>query len=86
MLGIYINGNIAYLHYSTSEDLPGYQPQDMMPAECPSEVHFLQPDGGEGGSIDMPDFTLVGVEAAYVAAVEFFLSPRLPPSISWFEL
>jgi hypothetical protein len=86
MLGVYINDTIAYLHYFPSEDHPGFQPHDMTPDGCPSDVHFLQTDGSEADSIDAPDSTLVSVDAAYAAAVEFFHLATLPPSISWFEL
>ena len=78
MLSVQINGTIAYLHYFPAEKHPGYQSRDMTPDGCPADVHFLQPDGGEADSFDMPDYTLVAVDAAYVAAVEFFHSPALP--------
>ena len=85
-LSVQINGEIAYLHYFPVETHPGYQPRDLTPDGCPAEVHFLQPDGSEAESFDMPDYAIVAADAAYVAAIEFFNSRALPPSISWLEL
>ena len=85
-LFVEFNRNIAYMHYFPAEEHPGYQPKDMTPDGCPNVVHFLPIKGSEADSIDMPDYALVSAETAYAVAVEFFRSPDLPRSVSWFEL
>ena len=86
MLSIQFNGDLAYLHYFPSEDHPGYQPCRMTPDDCESDVHFIQLDGDEANSFDMPRETLVSVEAAYAAATAFLHKTALPASVSWLEL
>jgi len=81
-----LNKDIAYLHYFPPEKHPGYQPYDMNSDDCTGDIHFGQTDGSEGGSFDMPDYTLVSADTAYNAVIEFFRSSDLPQSISWFEL
>jgi hypothetical protein len=86
MLSVQFNGDVAYLHFFPSDDHPGYQPCRMTPDGCDGDVHFLQTNGTEADSFDMPNDTLVSADDAYVAAAEFFRSADLPPSVSWFEL
>ncbi len=85
-LFVHLNRDLAYLHYFPAGGHPGYQAQDMTPEGCVGEIHFLQTNGLEADSFDMPDDALVSEVAAYNASVEFFRSPELPPSVSWFEL
>ncbi len=85
-LFLHVNGKLAYLHFFPAEKHPGYQPRNMTPENCPAEVHFLQTTCDEASSIDMPDYTIVSDEIAYYAAIEFFHSAALPPSVEWFEL
>ncbi len=87
-LCILINNNVAYLHFFPDKTgrHPGYQPTGMSLEFCDLQVHFLQIDGGEADSINMPCSTLVPVETAYKAAREFLREAALPPSISWIEL
>lgn len=85
-LSIQFNGDIAYLHYFPADDHPGYHPRDMTPDGCAGDVRFLQTNGSEADSFDMPFNTLVSADVAYIAAVEFFRSAKLPRSVSWFEL
>jgi hypothetical protein len=58
----------------------------MTPEGCDDSVRFLLISGTDADAIEMPASTLVPVEVAYRAAKEFFLNPRLPDSVSWFEL
>ena len=85
---VLINQDIAYLHFFITMDgsHPGYQPTGMTPKGCPATVHFLQTSGSEADSFDMVAEALVSVEAAYVAAREYFSSDELPHSVSWLEL
>jgi|SRR5215467_9425043 len=88
-LWIFINGDVAYLHFlpeSQSTSDPGFQPWGMFPENCEESVHFVQIDGGEGASITMPKQTLVSLEVAYKAATEFLNMPSLPSSIRWSAL
>ncbi len=85
-LFVHLNRDVAYLHYCPVDRHPGYQPHDMTPDGCPENVHFLQTEGSEADSIDMPDYALVSAATAYDAAVEFFRSSALPQTISWIEL
>ena len=85
-LSIHINGGLAYVHYFTGKDHPGYQPTGMNPDEQYIDVHFLNMDGLEAGAIDMPDNTLVSSEIAIQAACEFLKSGARPEFIKWTEL
>jgi hypothetical protein len=86
-LSVQFNGSIAYLHYFLSEhDHPGFQARGMDPDDCPESLDFLQTKGSMADSFTMPRDTLVSEDVAYTAAIEFFHSSELPPSVSWFEL
>jgi hypothetical protein len=58
----------------------------MSPDDCPESLFFLQINGSNADSFTMPRETLVSEDVAYAAAIEFFHSSKLPPSVSWFEL
>lgn len=83
---LHFNGNTAYIHYFPAEDHPGWQPTNMTPLDCPDNVHFLNTDGTEAGSFDMPASTLVDADTAIEAILEFAASLEIPRSIKWFEL
>ena len=88
-LWIHINRNVAYLHFfleTQSTSHPGFQAWGMFPEGCEDRVHFVQIDGGQGAAITMPKQTLVSLEAACKAAIEFFNISTLPSSIRWSEL
>jgi len=85
-LSVQLNHDIAYLHYFSKEDHPGYQPRGMTPKGCTGDYHFLQTNNCEADSFDMPDYTLVSAETAYLAAIEFFHAAVLPESVAWTEL
>lgn len=85
-ISAHFNGDIAYIHYFSADDHPGFQPIDMTPDGCPEDVHFLNTDGNEGGAIDMPASTLVDAETAVRAILEFAATGGMPKSIQWFEL
>jgi hypothetical protein len=87
-LWVHINGNVAYLHYFPDAQgrHPGYQAAGMTPEGCDEPVWFLQVNGTQADGFEMPASALVAVEVSYDAAREFFLSPGLPHSVSWFEL
>jgi hypothetical protein len=90
LLFVHINGEVAYVHYfdDLSGRNAGWQPRDMTPPGCPPSVLFVQTDGNEGSgdAIEMPDFTLCGVDAAYQAAVQFLHDPARPACITWTDL
>ncbi|PHQ36040.1 Imm1 family immunity protein [Rhodopirellula bahusiensis] len=85
-ISAHFNGDIAYIHYFTADDHPGFHPTDMAPPGCPDDVHFLNTDGSEAGAIDMPASTLVDAETAIHAILEFAATGDMPQSIQWFEL
>jgi hypothetical protein len=87
-LWVHVNGGLAYLHYfpDSSGNRPGFQPAGMTPPDCDEDVHFIQTDGGEGGSFDMWRGALVPVDVAYKAASEFFATPARPSCVTWTEL
>jgi len=82
-LALHFNGDIAYLHYYPAQRHSGYQAQDMAPQGVAKNMRFLQVDGDEANSFQMPDYTLVSDETAYATAVEFFRRSEIPLSISW---
>lgn len=85
-LFVHFNNALAYLCYFPSDGHPGFVPDGLPPDGCPGSVHFLQVDGSEADSIDVPASSVVTPEAAFAAACEFFRLPRRPPSICSFEL
>ncbi len=87
-LWIMINSAVAYVHYMPDIEggHAGFQPTGMTPKLCDDNVQFVLTDGSEGNGAVMPASTLVSTEVAYVAAVEFFNDPALPPCINWLEL
>jgi hypothetical protein len=87
-LWIHINGTIAYLYFFPDKlgTHAGFQPTGMCPAGCNEGVRFVLTDGIESAGLMMPPDTLVPVEVAYTAAIEFFKEPVLPVSIRWSEL
>ncbi len=84
----HINGDVAYLHFfpDQSGGHPGFQPVMKSPPSCGDRVRFLQIDGSEADSFDMPRGTLIDLETAYKAAGEFLRNPSLPTSVNWIEL
>jgi hypothetical protein len=84
-LYVLVNNNRAYLHYLQSEQHAGFQPRTTG-NDDESYIHFLQVNGYEADSFDMPSFTVVELKIALDAACEFFHSPSLPAAIDWCEL
>lgn len=84
-LWIHINAEAAYLHYFLGEasDSAGLQSVDSSAIETDALVHFLQLGGVQADAIDMPRDTIVDVDRACRAAVEFLRRPAPPPSIEW---
>ena len=85
-LFVHFNDTLAYVHYFRSEDHPGFQPNGLPPDGCTQGGHFLQVDGSEADSIDVPPCAVVAADIALSAACDFLKSSALPPSVSWFEL
>lgn len=85
-MSVHFNGDIAYIHYFSSDGHPGFQPTDMTPPDCPDVVRFLNTDESEAGAIEMPASTLVDANTAVAAAVEFAATRQMPRSIRWSEL
>ncbi|MDB5323906.1 MAG: hypothetical protein JWN40_5537 [Phycisphaerales bacterium] len=82
-LWVHINGDVAYVHFFPAAGHPGFQPAGMTSPDCDEDVHFIQTDGGEGGSFDMWRGALVPVDVAYKAASEFLVTRVRPSCIKW---
>jgi hypothetical protein len=87
-LSLHINGDIAYLHYFPSQTFrhPGFQASGMAPEKCEDSVRFVQVGGERADDITMPRHTLVSIDTAYKAALEFQGQSGKPRSIEWVEL
>jgi hypothetical protein len=85
-LWVHINGPVAYLHYFPDNQgrHPGYQASGLAPKGIQGSVRFEQQVSG--GGFHMPAETLVPVEVAYQAALDFYREPGPPRSVSWSEL
>jgi hypothetical protein len=85
-LWIHTHHDIAYVHYfpDNSGDRAGFQPTGMTPPNCDDYVRFLMTDGSELST--MPSETLVSLDTACAAAVEFLHNPSRPTSINWIDL
>jgi hypothetical protein len=85
-LWLHINRDVAFLWYlPRQQSHPGYVPDGMWLGEQ-KDVQFLLVGGDEGNAIWVAWWQLLAVDAAYGAAVEYFQSQSLPPSVNWFEL
>ena len=86
-LCIQINGQYAYVHFfdDLSGANPSYQAFEMLVADCPDEVRFIQIGESEHSTGNtMPKYTLCSVGDAYQAALEFFEHPEsMPRNINW---
>ena len=85
-LWVHMNGDKAYVHFfpARDSDHPGFQSTSSSPGL--SLCHFVQTDGGEADSFDISADTVVTVDLAYTAAVEFFRDgSSMPASITWRE-
>lgn len=87
-LEIGFNGPFAFVYFfPDSEGIhPGYEPIGMTPPDCPNTVFVLQTSGVAADGFEMPSDYIVSADAAYTAAIEYFETQSLPPSITWFEL
>ena len=85
ILMIFVNKDLATLHYFPSDDHPGFYSEGAMPGLDPDgdTVFFMNDLTEEEG---FPNCKVVPFSAALVAAKEFLASRELPPSIRWFEL
>lgn len=85
-LSIHINRFTAYLWYNPGENQhAGYVPDGHWTGEC-SERRFQLVSEFPADCISVPWQRLVPVELAIRAAVDFFHSSALPPSVKWLEL
>jgi len=85
-LSIHINGNMAYIHYVHKPNYAGFQPTEMTPKECKSNVFFLQITGIVADGFEMANEVLVSLDDAVIVAKEFFNHKNRPIFIKWVEL
>jgi hypothetical protein len=85
-LWVHVNKEVAYLHYFPHGRHPGFQAWGMTPSGVEDYVRFRQVGDVEADAVNMPGETVVPIETAYKAAVEFFNNPDLPKSVRWTEL
>ena len=85
---VHIAGDLGYAHYFNGgvESHAGFQPAAHEPITTDSVVQFLQTDGAEANAIEIPAEIVITAEQVRQAAVEFFRNPKLPASVTWFEL
>jgi len=85
-LFLHMNGEKAYLHFfpDRSGDHPGFQSRSS--SHTDAVCHFVQTDGGEADSFDVSGDTVVSLDLAYAAAVEFLRAGSMPASINWREV
>ncbi len=82
---ILVNNKLANLNYFPNEDHPGYYSiarVPLAPADGTTVFFMNSPDEEE----HVYNGAIVPFADALVAAKEFLVSPKLPPSIEWFEL
>ena len=84
-VNIMVMGDLAYVHYFSGEDHPGFASIGTVPGLSPGGVTSFYPDDSNE-TFEILNDSVVRFADALKVAQEFAVSPALPKSIQWLEL
>lgn len=85
-LGVFVNGDLAYLLYMREEFDRGFESQGHLSHMLVGEKTTFAIDKIRGDDLDFPNSAVVPWSTALTVAKEFFAADGLPKCVEWLEL